>query len=172
MSFDLPPIQALTYIAVGTIVLGVLLLGGLIRGSRGPLNYISGSAICITLGIVLLTIRSTGTIIMEPGRLMLEAPLLKTRIIEESAVTRAWVQDLPGSEWRPARKLNGAAAGRIRSGMFRLRNGREAFLVLDGDRALCIEDDAGKLYLLGMADFPSFLDEMRTRLPRLAAKIE
>lgn len=172
MQFDLPPIQALAYLAIGTIVLGVLLLGGIARGRRSPLNYIIGSITCIALGIFLLTLRTTGTITVEPGRLNLKAPLLKTRFVKEGSIDRAWVQDLAGSEWNPARKLNGAAVGLIRSGEFRLHNGRIAFLVLDGDRALCIEVSDGGLYLLGMEDFEPFLEELRSRLPLLAAQLE
>jgi len=167
MEFILPAMKVLTYVGIFTIVLGVLLLSGIVRGRQGPLNYIIASIICIALGIFLLTIRSTGKIGVDDSGFTLKAPLLKTRVIPAGDIARAWVEDLAGSEWYPARKTSGAAAGSLRSGWFKLRNGRRAFVVLHGGRALCLEDRNGQVYLLGTEDFEGFLSTVKRRFPRM-----
>jgi len=168
MEFVLPGLKLLTYFGIGTIVLGILLLLGIIWGRQGPLSYIFGCIICVALGIFLLTIKNSGKIILNEDSISLHSPLNKSFILQPDSLTKAWVEDLQNSEWKPVRKKSGTAAGNIRSGWFILKNGKKAYVALQGWKALCFETGDGRTALIGVADFDLLLTEIRNRYPQIS----
>lgn len=168
MEFILPAIKGLTYIAIAMIVIGAAVLLGLYKGKRSPLNYIIGSVVCITAGIFLLTVRESGKIIVEKDRLILKAILCKAQTIEVNNVKRAWIEDLKGSQWRPKKKKSGTSAGDTRTGWFILQNGRKGYLVLQGEKALCLETEAEHVFLAGTTNFEEFLTKTKIQSPNLS----
>lgn len=168
MEFVLPTLNFLTYIGIGCIVLGVLLILGILKGNAGVIGNILGGLAVIAVGIFVITLRYPGKITVESDQLIVKVPLYKAKIIEEGAVRRIWVEDLQNSEWRPVRKTSGTNIGRIRSGWFKLKNGRKAFLVLYGKKAVCIEMEGGAIFLLGTEDFDRFVDVVRMHIPQLS----
>jgi len=172
MEFILPPLKVLTYIGMGIIIFGVIILLGIAWGRKSPLNYIFGSIISIATGLFLFSIRGPGKIVVEENRLVLKACLTKTQVIEASEIKRAWVEDLKDSQWRPVKKRSGTAAEGIRTGWFLLKNGRKGYLVVQGNRALCIETDAEHVFLAGVAEFDEFLAKVKAYLPRVKEILE
>ncbi|MCG2814547.1 MAG: PH domain-containing protein [Candidatus Aminicenantes bacterium] len=168
MEFILPGLKLLTYFGIGTIVLGILLLLGIIWGRQGPLSYILGSIICVAVGIFLLSIKTSGKIVLNEDTISLHSPLNKSFVIHPDSVPKAWVEDLQDSEWKPVRKKSGTAAGDIRSGWFTLKNGKKAYIALQGWKALCLETEDGHIALFGTADFDLLLSEVRKRYPNLS----
>jgi hypothetical protein len=170
MEFVLPAIQFLKFVGLGMIVLGVLVLGGLLRGSRGPLNYLLGSIICIAIGIVILTLRSTGSITLAGDELVLKAALCKTQVVNTADVENIWlVSDLADSPWRPGRKKSGTAIGDIRTGWFTLQNGRNAYVVLQGWRGICFEAGKDHVFVIGTENFDDLLAAFKKTFPQLSA---
>ncbi len=168
MEFMLPAVPALRLIGLGTLVLGVLIIFGIFYGRRHPANYVVGSVICIALGIFLLTLKSVGSITISNDELILKAALSKTQVIRASDIRKIWIEDLAGSAWRPGRRQSGTAIGKLRTGRFTLHNGRKAFLVLQGKRALILETDKEAVYLIGVEDFTDLLDAVRSLWPEMA----
>jgi len=169
MEFMLPGLKLLTYFGIGTIVLGVLLLFGIFRGRQGPLSYILASIICVAMGIFLISIKNSGKIVLNEDSISLHSPLTKSFVIDPDTVEKVWVEDLQNSEWKPVRKRSGTAAGDIRSGWFTLKNGKKAYIALQGWKALCLETGDGRTALIGIADFNVLLSEVRKRYPNLSA---
>lgn len=168
MEFVLPAVQFLKFIGLGMIVLGVLLLAGILRGSRSPLNYILGSIICVALGIFILTLRSTGSITLAEDELVLKAALCKTQVVRTSDVASIWIEeDLDNSPWRPGRKKSGTAIGDIRTGWFTLQNGRSAYVVLKGRRAICFEAGEEHVFVIGTENFEDLLAALKKTFPSL-----
>lgn len=168
MEFILPAIKFLTYIGIGLIILGILMFFEIIKGRKGKTQRQIGAVICVILGLFLVLQRSSGKIIIEEDRLILKSTFLKSRTIPVEEIQRAWIEDLIDSEWRPIRRKGGTSGSGIKSGTFRLKNGRSAFVVLQGNRSLCIETKDGKLALMGLIDFIDFISKVKTQLPRLA----
>ena len=166
--FVLPTLNFLTYVGIGCIVLGVLLILGILKGNAGVVGNILGGVAVIAVGIFVITLKYPGKITIEPDHLVLKVPLYKAKLIEEAAIRRIWIEDLDNSAWRPVRKTSGSNFGKVRSGWFRLKNGRKAFLVLYGMKAICIEMDGGQLFLLGMKDFDRFEEAVRLNIPQLS----
>ena len=57
---------------------------------------------------------------------------------------------------RPVRRISGGELGDIRTGWFKLANGRKAFLALEDVRGLFIETTLGFPVLVGPKDFEEF----------------
>ena len=167
MEFLLPAIKLLTYLGIGLIVIGILMFLEIIKGRKGKTQRRIGAVICIIFGLFLMLQKSSGKIVIEENRLILKSTFLKSRTIPVEEIERAWIEDLTGSQWEPVRRKGGTAGSGVRSGSFGLRNGRSAFVVLQGNRALCIETGDGQLALLGLKDFEDFLSRIKSRLPRL-----
>ena len=168
MEFILPTVKLFTYLGIGMIVLGALVFIGVFRGSRSHLNYIIGGIICIAMGIVILFNKTAGSITVAEDQMTLKAALTKTQTIRVDEIKKAWMEELENSEWRPVKKKSGSAIGKIRTGWFTLKNGRKAYLVLQGDRALCIEADQERVFLVGFEDFDPFLSQLKSGIPKLA----
>ena len=168
MEFVLPPLNFLVYIGIGCIVLGVLLVLGILKGNAGVLGNLFGGLFVIALGIFLISLKSPGKISVDQDQLKLKVPLYSDKVIHEKDIKKAWIEELDDSEWRPQRKTSGSSIGKIRSGWFKLRNGRKAFLVLYGLKAVCIEMEGGQLYLIGTRDFDRFTDALRITIPQLS----
>ena len=168
MEFVLPAIQFLKYVGLGMIVLGVLLLMGIFRGSRSPLNYAAGSVICIVTGIVILTVRSTGSITLAEDGLVLKAALCKTQVVKTADIEKIWVEKLTDSPWRPGRKKSGTSIGDIRTGWFTLQNGRRAYVVLQGRRAICFEAGEDHVFVIGTENFDELLEAVKKLVPQLS----
>jgi hypothetical protein len=167
MEILLPAIKLMTYIGIGLVAIGILAIRGIFRGSRSKFNYIVGSLICFALGIFFLTMKSSGSIKVTEDSLTLKAILSKTQVIETDKIQRAWVDDLQDTEWRPISRSSGTSLGNLRTGWFRLQNGRKAFLVLQGDQALFIEADKGRVFLLGVENFDPFIRQVKSNSNRL-----
>lgn len=172
MEFILPSMKMMVFVGIGTIILGLVILTGVIWGRRHAANYIIGAVICVALGIFILTIKGAGKVIIEENRLVLKAALSKTQLIDLDDIKVAWVVDLNDSEWAPARKKAGTAIGDIRTGWFTLKNDRKAFLVLQGSKALCLEVDAEHVFLIGMKEFDDFLSKLKAQIPKLEKILE
>lgn len=172
MEFILPTLKLITYMGIGMIVLGALVFLGIFKGRRSPLNYIIGGIICIAIGIVFLSIKMTGSMTVTEDQLTLKAALTKTQVIKADEIKRAWVEELEDSEWRPVKKRSGTAIGEIRTGWFTLKNGLKAYLVLQGNRALCIEAGQEHVFLAGIEEFDLFLSQVKSEMPRLAELLE
>jgi len=171
MEFALPATLFLKLIGLGIILLGILILGGLFRGSRSPLNYLVGSVICIALGIFIFTLRSPGSITLTEEEMVLKAALCKTQVVKFSDIQNIWVEDLTDSPWRPIHKESGTAVGDIRTGWFRLRNGRKAYLVLQGERGVCFEAGGDHLFVIGTENFDALWAALKIRLPGLSQRL-
>ena len=167
MEILLPAIKLMTYIGIGLIAIGILSIRGIFRGSRSKFNYIVGALICFALGIYFLTMKSSGSIKITEDSVTMKAILSKTQVIETEKIQRAWVEDLQNSEWRPISRSSGTVLGNLRTGWFRLQNGRRAFLILQGERALFIEGENDRLFTIGVEDFDSFIAQVRSNSTRL-----
>ena len=154
------------------IVLGALVFLGILKGSRNPLNYIIGGIICIAIGIVFINIKTTGSITVTEDQFILKASLIKTQVIKVKNIKRAWVEELEDSEWCPVKKKAGTAVGNIRTGWFTLKNGQKAFLVLQGNQALCFEAGQEHVFLAGIEEFDLFLSQVKSKIPKLAELLE
>ena len=172
MEFILPTVKLFTYLGIGMIVLGALVFIGIFKGSRSQLNYIIGGIICIAIGIVILSIKTAGSITISKDQMTLKAALTKTQTVRVNEIKKAWVEELENSEWRPVKKKSGTVIGEIRTGWFTLKNGRKAYLVLQGNRALCIEADQEHMFLVGIEEFDLFLSQIKSEIPKLAELLE
>jgi len=167
MEILLPEIKLLTYLGFGLIAIGVLAIRGIFRGSRSKSNYIFGSLICIGLGLFVLTSKSTGSIKVTEDSLTLKALLSSTQVIDTKEIKRAWVEDFKDTDWRPISRSSGTSFGNLRTGWFRLQNGLTAFCIVQGERALFIETEKGRVYLIGLEDFGSFIKQVKSNSSRL-----
>ena len=167
MEILLPAMKLMTYIGIGLIAIGILSLRGIFRGSRSKFNYFVGAFICFVLGIFFLTLKSSGSIKVTEDTLTLKAILSKTQVVQTDKIQRAWVDDLQDTEWRPISKSSGTTLGNLRTGWFRLQNGRKAFLVLEGERALFIEAENDRVFLIGVEDFDPFIRQVKKNSSRL-----
>lgn len=167
MEILLPAIKLMTYIGIGSIAIGILAIRGIFRSSRSKFSFFLGALICIALGIFFLNIKSSGSIKVTEDSLTLKAILSKTQVIEIDKIQRAWVDDLQDTEWRPISRSSGTALGNLRTGWFRLQNGRKAFLVLQGEKALFIQADKGRVFLIGVEDFDPFIRQVKSNSSKL-----
>lgn len=167
MEILLPAIKLMTYIGIGLVAIGILAIRGIFRGSRSKFNYVVGSLICFALGIFFLTLKSSGSIKVTENNLTLKAILSKAQVIEADEIQRAWVDDLKDTEWRPISRSSGTSLGNLRTGWFRLQNGRKAFLVLQGERALFIEANNDRVFLIGVEDFEPFIRKVKSNSNKL-----
>lgn len=172
MEFILPTAKLFTFLGIGMIILGALVFIGIFKGSRSQLNYIIGGIICIAIGIVILFNKTAGSITVTEDQINFKAALTKTQTVRVDEIKKAWVEELEDSEWRPVKKKSGSAIGKIRAGWFTLKNGRKAYLVLQGNRALCIDAGQEHLFLVGFEDFELFLSRIKSEIPRLAQLLE
>ena len=167
MEILFPAVKLMTYIGIGLIALGILAIRGIFRGSRGKFNYFVGAVICFSLGIFFLTLKSSGSIKVTEDSLTLKALLSKTQIIESDKIQRAWVDNLKETEWRPISRSSGTSLGNLRTGWYRLKNGRRAFVILEGERALFIEADNDRVFLIGKEDFDPFIQKIKSNSSKL-----
>jgi hypothetical protein len=167
MEILLPEIKLMTYLGYGLIAIGILAIRGIFRGSRSKFNYIVGAVICIGLGLIILTSKSTGSIKVTEDSLTLKALLSKTQVIEMEEIKRAWVEHFENTEWRPISRSSGTSLGNLRTGWFRLQNGLKAFCIVQGERALFIETHEGKVYLIGLEDFDPFIKQVKHNSSKL-----
>ena len=168
MEILLPAIKLMTYIGIGLVAVGVLAIRGIFRGSRSKFNYVVGAVICFALGIYFLNMKSSGSIKITEDSLTLKAILSKTQVIEIDEIQRAWVENLEDTEWRPISRSSGTTLGNLRTGWFRLQNGRKAFLILQGERALFIEAQNDRVFLLGVENFETFIRQVRSNSTKLS----
>lgn len=167
MEILLPTIKLMTYIGIGLVAIGILAIRGIFRSNQSKFNYIVGSLICFALGIFFLTMKSSGSIKVTEDSLTLKAILSKTQVIETDKIQRAWVENLQDTEWRPISRSSGTSLGNLRTGWFRLQNGRKAFLLLQGERALFIGADKGRWFLIGVEDFDPFINKVKSNSAKL-----
>jgi len=167
MEILLPAIKLMTYIGIGLVAIGILAIRGIFRGSRSKFNYIVGALICFALGILFLTTKSSGSIKVTENQLTLKAILSNTQVIETQDIQRAWIEDLQNTEWRPISRSSGTSLGNLRTGWYRLQNGRKAFLILQGDRGLFIEAENDRLILIGVEDFDPFIRQVKSNSTKL-----
>jgi hypothetical protein len=167
MEVLIPAIKLMTYIGIGLVAIGILALRGIFRGTRSKFNYFVGALICFALGFYFLTMKSSGSIRVTEDSLTLKAILSKTQVVQTNDIQRAWVDDLEDTEWRPISRSSGTSLGDLRTGWFRLQNGRRAFLVLQGNRALFIEAANDRVFLLGVEDFDTFIRKVKSSSNKL-----
>lgn len=167
MEILIPAIKLITYIGIALIALGLLAFRGVFRGSRSKFNYVAGALLCFGLGIYFISLKSSGSIDVRENGLTLKALLSKTQFIDTDDIQRAWIENLQDGDWRPIGRNSGTSLGNIRTGRFRLQNGRNAFLVLQGERGLFIEAKNDHLYLIGIEDFDTFIRQVKSHSSKL-----
>ena len=167
MEILLPAIKLMTYIGIGLIAVGLLAIRGIFRGSRSKFNYVIGAIICFALGYYFLTLKSSGSITVTEDSLTMKAILSKTQVVQTEEIQKAWVDDLKDNEWRPISRSSGTSLGNIRTGWYRLQNGRRAFVILQGERALFIEADNDRVFLIGLEDFEPFIRKVKSNSNKL-----
>jgi hypothetical protein len=167
MEILLPEIKLMTYLGYGLIIIGLLAIRGIFRGSRSKFNYVVGSLLCIGLGLIIITSKSSGSITVTEDSLKLKALLSKTHIIESDEIKRAWVEEFENSQWRPVSRSSGTALGNLRTGWFRLQNGLRAFCIVEGEQGLYIETHNGRFYLIGLEDFSAFVRQVKSNSSKL-----
>jgi drug/metabolite transporter superfamily protein YnfA len=157
MSFVFPGIKAFMIMGIVEIVAGALILMGLLRTNRGFLARLLGGITLVAFGIFFVTMRSVGGIHIDEGRMHLEAPMMKDKVITSGdirGVTEIDIHETPGM--RPTRKISGGNVGDVRTGWFELSRGQKAYFMLEGSRALYIETSLGFDAVVGAHDFEAF----------------
>ena len=170
MEYIFPRLSLVVYIGIGTIIIGLFVLLGLIGGKKSPLNYILGSIVCIILGIWVITISDGGTLTILSGKTTIKIPLFKQRVFYAEQIVIAKAVNLNSSSpYLPVRKKSGANVGKFKSGWFMLKNGEKAFLLINSKTCLYIKTKNGDVYLIGMKNFErlvkTFEQEMTTVTP-------
>ncbi len=157
MSFVFPGIKAFMIMGIVEIAAGALILLGLLRTNKGFLARLIGGIVLVAFGIFFVTMRSVGAIHVDEGRMHLEAPFMKDKVIMSGdirSVEEIDIFETPGM--RPVRKISGGNVGGVRTGWFRLENGGKAYFMLEGSRALYIETGLGFDAIVGARDFEAF----------------
>jgi drug/metabolite transporter superfamily protein YnfA len=157
MSFVFPGVRAFLIMGIVEIAAGALILLGLLRTNRGFLARLLGGITLLAFGIFFVTMRSIGGIHIEEGRMHLEAPLMKDKVIASSdirSVAEIDIYETPGM--RPVRKISGGNVGDVRTGWFQLESGGKAYFMLEGGRALRIETSLGFDVIVGAHEFEAF----------------
>lgn len=153
MSYALPVHKFVAAAGIGVVVLGCLMLLGILRGRQNPLSYMLGGAVCIAIGLWVYHLRTPGTVKLDQGKLSLKVPMYRERVLTGADVARAWMEELHrDNPWRPVKKKSGTVTRTVRSGHFVLANGRSAFVLMEGNKVLCIETKQGELYQVGIPE--------------------
>ena len=165
MDFVFPGIRAFMIMGIVEIVAGALILLGLLRTNKGYLARLLGGIVLIAFGIFFVTMRSVGAIHIEEGRMHLEAPMMKDKVITSgdiTAITEIDIGTTPGM--KPVRKISGGNVGDIRTGWFELSSGRKAYFMLQGQRALYVETTLGFEAIVGAHDFEALEAAVKAHL--------
>jgi drug/metabolite transporter superfamily protein YnfA len=157
MSFVFPGIKAFMIMGIAEIVAGAFILLGLLRTNRGFLARLLGGITLIAFGILFVTMRSVGGIHIDEGRMHLEAPFMKDKVITSGDIRSVREIDIFETQgMKPVRKISGGNVGDVRTGWFKLSSGQKAYLMLEGRRALYIETGLGFDAIVGTYDFDAF----------------
>ncbi|MCK4350003.1 MAG: hypothetical protein KAX13_04055 [Candidatus Krumholzibacteria bacterium] len=157
MSFVFPGIKAFMIMGIAEIVAGALILLGLLRTKKGFIARLLGGITLIAFGIFFVAMRSVGEIHIDEGRMHLEAPLMKDKVITSGDIRSVREIDIFETQgMRPVRKISGGKAGDVRTGWFKLSSGRKAYFMLEGRRAFYIETSLGFDAIVGAYDFEAF----------------
>ncbi|NJB67716.1 hypothetical protein GGQ74_001356 [Desulfobaculum xiamenense] len=104
-------------------------------------------------------------IIVDEGRVFVEAPPFLRATVTLDTVTRAFVTDLDTDETlNPLKKERCMAYFGYRSGMFMLPAGREAVVVSRSSRVLCLKTP-DLFYILGPKDLDGLVEAVRASIP-------
>jgi len=156
-SFTFPIFKWFVIMGIAEIAIGIFLVAGLLRSRSGTIGRIIGGIFLIVFGTVFLSIRNTGEIRIDEGRMELKIPFGRDKAITtEEIISVREINIFKDKECRPVRKISGGKIGEVRTGWFRLSNGEKAFLTLEGPRALYIETTLGFNALVGANDFEAF----------------
>ena len=157
MSFVFPGINAFMIMGIVYIVAGALILLGLLRTNKGFVARLLGGITLIVFGIFFVTMRSIGGIHIDEGRMHLEAPMMKDKVITSGDIRSVQEIDIFETQgMRPVRKISGGNVGDVRTGWFKLSSGQKAYFMLEGRRALYIETGLGFVAIVGADDFDAF----------------
>lgn len=168
MEYIFPKIAVAIYSGIGTIVLGVLLLLGISWGKKGPLNYICGSLVCIVVGVFIIVIARGGTLKISDQKVRLKLPLYSEKIFTADQIADVQIISLDeDSPLKPVRKKSGSATKNLKNGWFALKNGEQAFLLLEGRKAIYVKTKAGDAYLLGINDFDRLLEVFQKNVKQI-----
>jgi hypothetical protein len=156
--FAFPGFMLFLVVGIIEVVIGVFLLLGLLRGKKGgTLARVLGGIALIGFGIVFINLRSTGQIYLADGSMELRVPFNRDKQVQaEEIVSVIAVNITVDREFYPSRRVSGGELGDIRTGWFKLNNGRKTFLALQGPRALFIETTLGFPLLVGTDEFEAF----------------
>jgi len=169
MEYIFPKISFVVYSGIGTIVLGVFLLLGIVWGKKGPLNYILGSLVCISIGIFVLYIAKGGTLKIENNKLILKVPIYSQKVIASNQISEIQITSLEAdSPYLPVKRKSGTSTKKFKSGWFTLKNSERAFLLLEGNKGLYIKTTDGNVYLIGIKDFAQFLEIFQSKVKKLS----
>lgn len=156
-SFTFPVFKAFVIMGIAEIALGIFLVAGILRGRSGTIGRVIGGTFLIAFGTFFLSMKNTGEIRIDEGRMELKIPFSRDKTIAtEDIISVREVNVFQSKEYRPVRKISGGKIGDVRTGWFRLANGEKAFLTLEGPRALYIETSLGFNALVGAKEFEEF----------------
>ncbi len=168
MEYIFPKIAVAIYAGIGTIVLGVLLLLGIAWGKKGPLNYIFGSIVCVIVGIFIISIAKGGTLKIENNKVSMKLPFYSEKVFSADQIADVQIISLDEeSRLKPVRKKSGSATRNLKNGWFTLKNGENAFLLMEGRKAIYVKTTAGNIYLLGIKDFDQLLNVFQKNLKQI-----
>ena len=158
MTFSFPGFKLFMIVGMLEILLGVLLLARILPTKRAsPLARVIGGVVLIGFGIIFFSMRSTGSIVLSDGEMHLKVPFGRDQVVTAADIVSVHEVNIATDDAvRPVRRISGGELGDIRTGWFKLANGRKAFLALEDVRGLFIETTLGFPVLVGPKDFEEF----------------
>jgi hypothetical protein len=157
---------------IAEIVLGVLLGLGIMRGrgSSSVFARIFGGGILIAMGVVFVMVPNAGEIIIGEGSVYFKIPFQRDKLVRSGEIVSVTEVDYTADrDYRPVRKISGGNIKDVKTGWYRLANGKKAFLCLEGTRGLYVETTLGFPVLAGAHQFEAFEAAFAEHVYRLPA---
>ena len=173
MEYIFPKIAFVYYIGIGTIVLGVLLLLGLVWGKKGPFTYIFSCMVCVIVGVFIIYVSKGGKLVIENKTVKLKVLMYSEKIISAENISEIRIINIDSdSLYKPVKKTSGTATKNFRSGWFKLKNGEKAFLLLEGRKGIYVKTQAGERYIFGIKDFKKLEQVFEREVGRIGGDVE
>jgi uncharacterized membrane protein len=156
MSWILPTPTWIYYIFLGIAIIAIssILLK---KGSRTR-KILSAIITIVVLAIASYFINKPTKISVSQTAITINKRHISFDQIKEAAVMKSW----QGSPYQPTLRIGGTAVGKLRTGHFKLKNGKKAYLALWlDDRLLRIITQDSSIYLVAPREFDGFLTEVQ-----------
>jgi hypothetical protein len=99
-------------------------------------------------------IPNAGEIVVERGSVSFRIPFGHDKLIRSGEIVSVTEVDYrTDRDYRPVRKISGGNYKDVKTGWYRLANGRKAFLCMEGTRGLYMETKLGFPVLAGAREF-------------------